>query len=374
LVRIESPGQQVALEIPVTAHPFVRGTVTDAESGQPIAGAMVRLHASGLGQDNQLPQSTATNDHGWYELGPIDPRDYLAVASSGFHFDEAFADVRCESENPVVDCSAATPIRLDLSSGDRTIDFAMDATPILRLQLLEGNRPIDAHLHSYFDSVRLLDASGVVVANAGISVDPDSKELLIGNMPPGTYRIGVKVDGYLPRFLGAPSCAEPEPFSGDWLSTCEPSQATEIPLAQEVALSLQLEPRYARLVKVVDSESGEGLADVTVDVWLGNGDLAYSVRTDATGQAWARVPGLGYWSQQTEARLSTDNYQGYVDQVYDRISCPADTSVYRGGCGLDGGTALDFPNLVPDPAALMFRLARRAGGDGGAVILVDGFE
>ena len=40
--------------------------------------------------------------------------------------------------------------------------------------------------------------------------------------------------------------------------------------------------------------------------------------------------------------MATDNYRGYINEVYDNIACPFG-SVYLGTCGISGGIPLAFP-------------------------------
>ena len=351
-VRISHPGERVSVDIPVTIYPSIRGRITETEVGEGISRAEVRVHAAG---DGGARRTLYTDAQGNYDSRPMPPGDYVIHARSSLHHDEAFEDIRCDSTEPVLDCAGATRIRVDGVSGDQVVDLALDQASSLRVRLKHGTTLVDPS-QGYFGaySARVERADGTQVP-ASVRVDPESKELLLGDLQPGELRLGLAVDGFFAQYLGGPPCPI---SSGGPFDQCDPDQASLISLGDgELALDFPLTSKLARKVMVVDANTQQGVAGVSIDLWNESGLPVFSTVTDEAGHAWARIPGQLEFSTAVSTLISTDSYAGLVDQVYRDVVCPAGASVFKGNCSLAGATALPFPHLQPDAEPIVFRLS-----------------
>ncbi len=374
-VVVSGPGDVVRITLPITHYPSIRGRITEAGTGAPLAQSVVRLwnvdvegvHSGGVGAQ--------ADETGHYEFDTIRPGTYLLQATSTQHEDRAHPGTVCETEDPRIDCPDAAPIALDLQSGDYDIDFELSRRASVRMRLFSGATRIDVGQHYFwYEPVSVLDSSNQPVPGLFTSTLEDANELVISDLEPGDYRIGVNLDGFWPRYRGAPSCPPALTYPSSAFSGCVIESADVLSVGTEdVGWDIDLEPSYARRTRAVDALSLAGIADVSIDLWDSQGRLLSSAVTDANGDAWTRVPGGGSSSSPVSGRLSTDNYAGYLDQVYRDISCPRGTSPFKGNCSLSAATPMAFPNLDPQAEALLFRLVAE-GNAPEPVIFDSGFE
>jgi hypothetical protein len=164
-----------------------------------------------------------------------------------------------------------------------------------------------------------------------VQIDPEHASYRITDFKPGTYFVVAHVPGYFPQVADGVNCPRPE-YSGDH-SGCAWGEADPYVLGQSEQ-QVDFNPRpLGREVRVRDS-GGNPLAGVAIDYWSPLGLSLGSATTNAYGRAILAAEINHFVTPQI--KISTDNYLGYVDQVYQNQQCPEGTSVYRGGCSLAG--------------------------------------
>ena len=213
-----------------TATGIIRGRVTDKESGQPLARALVTLVSNTLLQDSRLarraamsePRSTLTAADGRYELRQVPAGTYVVIfdpsAMRGTHLRQYFGEV-----GPADDADGLRPPPLTLADGEVRND--VDAA-LFRSLAIEG---------------RVLDDLGEPMANVGVSVHPsdglteswlgsrstdDRGAFRLFGLKPGHYRVCAHPEGH----SGLPADVRDRP-----IRTCYPSSTSDAN-AEPVAL------------------------------------------------------------------------------------------------------------------------------------------
>lgn len=360
-IEIASIGDRPSVGMDVRGLPAVAGRVTDA-NGAPIADAQVTAH-SVQGYDYSVPWATTDQD-GRYLFPRISSGRRLLHVKAPRYIDQAYPGIACEAPNPAQDCPNAESIQVGLHSPPRIeADFALDASPSIHGRLLQDGQPLPAGADTYADTLRLLSRERYPLAGTGISFDPETSRYELFDYPPGRYYLRAAVRGYFLQVWPLARCA-----GGYWneLEQCDLSAAETIELGSGGPFDFELEQSGARTVLVRDEASLQPLADVTVDVWNQDGHLVSSTRSDRLGRAV--VSRDGYWGE--SFRISTDNYSGYADEVYDNRACPAGTSVFKGGCTLVGALEIALPNQQPNAPPIRFDLHRPPQ----RLVFSDGFE
>jgi uncharacterized membrane protein len=140
----------------------ITGTVTDAEDGSPIAGAVV----------TDGTRTTTTDASGEYAIADVPPGSYEVTASKA-GYESSFLTVTALEGNIAVADLSLTRIIVPGTITGRVTD-AEDGSPIGGATVTDGTRTTTT------------DASG---------------EYTIANMPPGTYEVTASKSGYESSFL-----------------------------------------------------------------------------------------------------------------------------------------------------------------------------
>jgi hypothetical protein len=303
----------------------ISGTVTEAATGLPVAGAWVSIWNS----SGHSVTSEETDGAGVYATSkPLPSGTYYAWASSApGYLTELFDDIPCAS--PSCTATSGTPVGVTAGTTTTGIDFALgpggritgtvtDAATALplapvRVSVYDGDGRAVASGTS--------DSSGVYTIESGLST--------------GTYYARTENSlGYLDELY------HDVPWPG-W----PVGSGTPIPVtagATTAGIDFGLRPRGRISGTVRDEATGLPLAGVRVSVRGPTGLPVTSASTDGTG-AWATgvslAPGTYY--------ARTSNSAGYVDEVYDDIACPYAACAAQGGrpIGVTAGTTttgIDF--------------------------------
>jgi len=97
----------------------IAGVVTDAATGEAVAGAWVQVHDH---ESGSFVGGGTTDSTGAYSIAGLPAGDYAAFTDAAGYRDEVFDDVPCNGE---CDLTAATPIAVALGT-TAVADFALD--------------------------------------------------------------------------------------------------------------------------------------------------------------------------------------------------------------------------------------------------------
>lgn len=355
-VEISAPGHVASVAMDLRRLPQFSGTITDVDTGLPVA-ATVRLLDASSGAWSWL-RSDDTDADGMFRIAGIPADSYLVHISAPRYRDLLLPGITCESTAPVEDCAPGEPVVFGLD-GDVVSDVALQRSPKIIGRFTEsGGRLAAAHPFNS-GSVSLLSSSLERQYGTTLTIDGDAQTYELSDFAPGRYFVGARLGGYFTQLADGINCSDDLSYSGCALASVRAYELAD----QDVVIDFDMVPYGSRRVVVRDADSLTPLAGVGVDWWSTSGELLGTAVTQSDGRANVGSPHV------SQVVLSTDNYIGYVDQVYNAISCPHG-SAFRGGCSLSGAAELAMPNTDPAAADLVISLRK----DGSAEIFADGFE
>ena len=100
--------------------------------------------------------------------------------------------------------------------------------------------------------------------------------------------------------------------------------------------------------RVIDSAQGEPIERINVDVWTVSGRRVGSAVVDEGGRYTVEVPAGTFF-------VATHNDIGFVDEIYDDLSCPGG-SVFTGACDPGLGTPVEVTAGPPTATGIDFAL------------------
>lgn len=338
-IVVDADGTTVDFELPLGG--VISGTVSHAADGGELTSGSVYIfdqHGQSVGL------ASFDGQGGWSERG-FGTGTYFAATSFTQFVDQLWSGQVCESPSgafPQCDVTAGTPIAVTIGAEVTGIDFMLDELGQVRgtLRSEDGGDLDYGFLHLY-------DSTGTRVGSAFVGSAAISS-FHFDRLQPGHYFLGTEeFDGNHDRIFGGDSC-EPGP--------CDPSSGTPVTVALNgttgpIDIVLDIGPGFDVAVRSI---TGTPVAGASIDVWDGNGQWLQTVLTGADGTARAGMPAGTY-------RLSTDNGQGLVDELWQDVPCP-DGPAYLGLCDLAAATpvVLTTPVVEPvhfeleDPAALFY--------------------
>jgi hypothetical protein len=360
LIRLPLPNNTL-LTLTLQRNPTISGLVTDT-AGQPIADARIEIEtASG----QSVFDFVNTNSAGAYATSPLPPGSYKIRALSNFHLDVAYPNVPCSAPMAISNCVGAQPIAL--SNAVTGINFSL--VPSARISGQIPNSPgsfnnwrVDALSNFAQDP-----ALGVLQINSDGTYKLD-------DIAPGNYKFGVNSGAAFPQIFPGANCL----FSangGGFLpyAQCTPGVGQTFALAAGQSLpGINFSPKIRGLTgQVLRSDTGAPLVGVGIDIWQRQGGVTRvtTTATDAQGRFFTNQLSQG---ASTPYSITTDNGQGFVDEVYNNIACPLG-SAYAGLCDPLLGTELDVSPWFIDPntSPLIITLDPRASA---GTIFKNGFE
>ncbi|MBD8527614.1 MSCRAMM family protein [Pseudomarimonas arenosa] len=350
-VQISSAGDRPQISFDLKSYPKLSGRILADDGVTPIVDAQVRL----LTPSGSHHSAAYTDSSGYYRFARVIPGTLFIHARASGYFDMISPNVECESATPLLSCPDAQSMVFDLSTDDQQLNFELRESPRIRIALTEAGASIPVQDFWYSDSIRVINAEANTVHSYSYFVDPAGGRLEISDLAVGDYRVAVRPTSYHAQFVGGSACAVPPNF-GDFFSLCDAATAQVFSLHDDdLEGSVELSPLGVRRAQVVRDSDGSALSGVAIDSWNDQGLYLGTRVTDVHGRV--KLGGSEYyWTYPEATWISTDNYYGLVDQVYSGIHCAAGTSVYKGGCGLSGGTSISLPELDPNAAEIVFRL------------------
>lgn len=297
--------QTVQVDFALQLGGSIAGTVTDAQTGQALDDARVRVY----------DESGYMVEYGWsgvggaYEVLGLVSGTYYAVAEGGYYVRELYDDISCLSG---CDPTAGTPIAVTIGEQTTGIDFALDR---------EG--AISGIVLDEAVGVPLIDFRVEVWDEEGDWVGSDNGHwgiYTVGGLPAGIYHATTDNNsGYQDELYDDLPCTGGQ---------CEPTSGTPIAVAagmNTTGIDFDLVLGGAITGTVTDVATGSPISG-SVQVWSSSGE---QVGYDGIYDGDYSVSGLptGDYFVGTD----TESWQGYTDELYDNVFCPA-------GCDPTSGT------------------------------------
>ena len=321
-----TPGTQ---EIYVDVRPFptVLGTVTDAASGEPIAGAPASTISLGSGYGG----STSTDASGDYRLSYVRPGTYLVVAGSPNHVDVAYPDAPCSVVNYTIVCPTATPVTVGAAQSSYRFDFAL--TPSGRVSgnlAIEGSPPP----YYYYPQLNLRRTDGTM---ANGFLERVGASYSVNDVDPGTYRASMpwQVANYGQIYPGI-DCAA---------TACESTsvgQALVVDSTPLTGINFDLRLRRGAKGRVVDASTGLPVSGVILDVWLDGSSFSNTATISGLDGKFVLAVNDSYVDSY---KIATSTGNGYMNEIYRNVQCPLGPAIYN-LCDINLGEAIDANHAI----------------------------
>ena len=312
----DPPAEAAAVD---ATHGAISGVVTDAVTGQPLAGLRVTL---GRGPNWDVAYSITGTDgvYGFDNLEPSPSAYRVCVFGSGYH---SMAWDRKLLGPETTWCSASGGDFVPVLAGETTagINLAMIERGRLSGRLTDaktglpiaGGRVWYQHWFDSSPTFVVTDANGVYTTN---------------RMPMGTARVYATPVGYRPEAYDN----VPIPCG----STACGVAVSVVPGQTTTGLDFVLEPGARVAGKVIESTTSAPLPNVTVSLLDTSGATKFTTQTDASGQYTLPSTDPSYisgynWIPTGTYYLKTSGSTRHTDELYDNVSCP-------GTCTISSGT------------------------------------
>ncbi|MCP4660676.1 MAG: hypothetical protein GY856_35190 [bacterium] len=300
-------------QLHVEAHGAISGTVTDAATGDPLAGGRVEArNAAGY-----FEGSGTTTASGEYTIAALDDGSYFLTTKSfagspgggqmGGYIDELYDDLPCPGGGPYgCELTAGIPVPATAGTITTDIDFALDAggaisgrvtrtatgDPIagVRVKIYAGNG-------SFIDS-EFTDASG---------------EYSLPGLLAGIYFAATDSDS---DFID--ELYDDIPCPGGAPQGCHPRLGTPIAVggtATTPDVDFALDRGGIVSGKVTEAATGKPIANIAVLIWDGEGSFVAYGLTDPSGDF--SVGGL-----LTGTYFATAEDTDFLVELYDDLFCP----------------------------------------------------
>ncbi len=286
-----------------TAPGAISGNVIDATTGLPVGGVEVYLYtASGA-----FAAYGYTSPDGSYTTSPNAPvptGTYFARTNnfSGY-VNQVYDNIACQNCDP----TTGTPIPVVGEAVTPGINFALHTAGLISGQMIDGN---GAGVQGY---VQVVDSGGQFVSNA--SPDGNGNWTTSTGLLTGTYYAlaSASLSGYSPHQLlyNGIDCS-----AGCDVTTGAPIAVTEGSTTPGINFVFTAPGVISG--NVIDATTGLPVGGVEVYLYTASGAFAAYGYTSPDGSYTtspnAPVPTGTYFAR-------TNNFSGYVNQVYDNIAC-----------------------------------------------------
>ncbi len=284
-VDIVEPETEEGIDFALATASAISGLVTDAASGEPIAGAHIKVWpaANSTLARRHLARETRTNEDGEY-IVQLRPGSYLVYAAAAGYNAEFFDDA---SERV-----SATPVAVAADSHSANIDFDLVQRGSISGVVTDqqtGEPIADALVEAFKENRRI----AVALDNTGFRARTDSLgNYTIENVPSGNYLVVANAREYLPEFYKEASTKA----DADIVEVDDSTAVVGIDFTLEqggsisglIATEADSLPIAGALVKVIHTESGRGIRTFT------NEAGEYKVGGLRTGEYIVRVVAAGF--------------------------------------------------------------------------------
>ena len=284
----------------------ITGTVTDAGTGQPLAGVDVAVMSAG----SNMSYFVMTNASGVYTATGLATSTYEVWTSNSLgYLDEKYNDVPCNGSdcwsvkgNPVnVTIGAATGgINFGLVLGGTISGTVTDVTGALPV----ANVRVGVH-----------NAAGIELRSGATDA---TGQYAVTGLPAGTHYVSTAASGnYLNEIYADIPCPSCSMTSGSSITI--PTGATGVAVtlgATTPGIDFALSPGGSITGTVTDAATGLPLTYVGVEI--SNGAVSGWAQTDASGVY--TIAGL-YTGTYSVSTYSMSTSGAYVNEVYDNVPC-----------------------------------------------------
>ncbi|MBL0028310.1 MAG: carboxypeptidase regulatory-like domain-containing protein [Rhodanobacteraceae bacterium] len=325
--------------------PAVTGTVISSMGGAVTDGAAwITPMGNGSGA------YAYTDAQGKYDIPALFPGDYSVRFVSPSHVDEVWPDIPCD----VVlgpQCPFGNTLTISPSSPALiTLDAELVRAPMIsgRVQSLQ-DRSIGTVVFA-----DLLSDDGGIVRSWALYPEIEHAEYVLTSVPLGAFRLGMQSHNFMPQVFDGIDCGKV--VDQHYPCSLVGAPTIDVPLeGVREAVDFKLLADDSRRIKVLDEESGVPVAGVNVDLWTPSGDFFASARTDVDGEA---AMSSQFMPTSHPVLVSTDNTDGFTDEVYDDRLCPFGGSVFHGTCSLAGATPVPLTSPTGPLPAIEIQLSR----------------
>jgi hypothetical protein len=285
-----------AITLALTPGKTISGTITDQSTHLPIQSVGVQIYSA-----TGFVASGFTNSSGAYTASGLPAGVFYARASSfdGGYIDQLWDNLVC----PACDPEGSTPIDLTGPAMSATANFAMTRGASVSGTVTDFGTGLPVrNAFITITSFANPDGTGATSNDAGV--------FTVSGLVPGTYFANVSASGYIPQIYngipcGGESCEEP---SGTPFTVVAGAPTTGINFALRVG---------GRITGRITDASSAGIEGVDVAIYDVDGNYFGGGTTSATGTyAVIGLPSGSYVAK-------TDNSLGYIDEMYDDLTCLA---------------------------------------------------
>ena len=299
LIPVATGSDNSGIDFQLELGGTISGTVTDSDSKMGIEGMLVDLFDS----DGNWVGNVGTDGSGNYASAGLLAGDYYAATYNWMQYiDELYDDQYCPFG---CDVTTGSVVEVEVGVIDSGIDFELEkggsVTGNVKVDpvgpTLEGVAVDVSDSSGNYATVGWTDASGDYISERGLPSDT-------------YYAKTVNHLGYIDELYHDITCP-------GW---CDPTSGTGIAVTQgDTTLGIDFALSSGGLISGTVTEEGTGalLADVEVNIMdVGGNHVTYG-RTDASGNytIYNSLPPGTYHAKSW-------NHQGYVNELYDGISCP----------------------------------------------------
>jgi hypothetical protein len=273
------------------------GTVTDAATALPIANVQVEIFDS-IGM---FVTSGFTDNAGNYTTnGGVPTGNYFArTRNQSGYIEKLYNNITCLNCN----VTTGTPISVTVGSTTTGINFAL--TTGGRISGTVTNAATSAPLAGV--NLQIFNSSGVSVANA--FTDSLGNYITNSGLPAGNYFARTSnSQGFLDELYDNIACLNCNVTTGTPIAVTAGSTTSGINFALNAGGRIS--------GTVTDSATSAPLAGVNVQIFNSTGTFLSLTSTDAAGNY---LTGIGLPAGNYFVR--TNNFQGYVDKLYNNITC-----------------------------------------------------
>ncbi|HEX9731429.1 MAG TPA: carboxypeptidase regulatory-like domain-containing protein [Thermoanaerobaculia bacterium] len=302
-VAVSSTGEVGGVDFTLDPGGAISGLVTHAATGDPVAGASVRIYNSAGSQVG----SALTDGAGAYEVTGLASGSHYAVAESSAYADELYDGIACPGGYPYYGCdpTTGTPIAVTAPLTTAGVDFALDRLGVVTGVVTEtatGDPIPDVRVQVYLDEIGYY-ASDYTDATGMYS---------IGGLPAGEYVVVTDAYDHINEVFDDIPCP-----SYYW--TCDLTAGTPIAVALDAIVSgvdFALDRFGAVSGTITHALTSGPVASVEVAIFDADGDWVDWTYTSSTGgYTFDRLPAGTYF-------VATDVDGSFVDELYDDLVCP----------------------------------------------------
>jgi uncharacterized surface anchored protein len=323
----------------------ISGFVSEAATGEGIYDAFVTVYdAAGEVAASEYVYS------GDYTIFGLQPGTYYLVADAYYYSSEIYDDIPCPYG---CDPTVGTPIAVALNQTISGIDFALLERGTISVTVADvaAGEPIASV------RVQLWNDDG---DNVGSRDTGTTGLAFFDNLQSGVYYVSTRdFDGdYLDELYDDVPCLYGAP------SGCDPTKGAAIVVVPETTREIDFALLYfdSGITGTVTDAAGAAIVGASVDVWDEAGNLVDSTETLVTGEYFLRLEPGSY-------QVSTDNGQGFVDEVYPDVPCLEGPSA--DACDPQQGVAVTVAASGPQMIVTGIDFTLEASA---AWIFSDGFE